>query len=303
MDEKETKISMFKRSYKLFKKSLIYIKLLILISLGIILFYLPSDYIKDYAILKLLILLFYYTLISIITYTIKKQIISVYLKRNHFEKDQIDNFTIGMERISLLLIHIIFVFIIFYVLGINFKQFLTSISLIAVALVLLFKDYISNTMNGFIIMFSDDIKIKEYIKIGDYKGRIVNITFLKTQIRSDEGDMVYIPNSTILNSELTNLSKSNTKKITFSFSLHEKYYGKVNKLERYIVKTLIKTFEGKGLLFAENILIKPIEIKNNETMFNVEIIVTRYNFKIENEIKNCLSNNIIKFLNKENTIA
>jgi small-conductance mechanosensitive channel len=144
-------------------------------------------------------------------------------------------------------------------------------------------------------MFTNDMQLKEFIKIEDKKGKIIDINFLNTHIRTDDGDIILIPNSKLISEEITNYSKSQIKRIKFNFTLGSENYKYIDELEEYLTKNICE--EYKHLVESEEeILIKAIEIKKDETQFRIEIIVSRFNFKIENKMNNYISKQIIKFL-------
>src|SRR5690606_23375833 len=103
--------------------------------------------------------------------------ISIYAV-NKKVKNLDNNFILGIKRIVTMFNVILFVISLMIITSINPLQFITSISIVAAALALLSKDYITNMINGLIIMFSDKLLLGDYIVVDKTKGKIVDITFI-----------------------------------------------------------------------------------------------------------------------------
>ncbi len=275
----------------------IYYKIIILIVLWFLLSNFPSRWILQYGIVPGMIeILFYYVALNLGFSFARISIVSIYKRKNNFATDYFDNFILGIGRVSFLLTNIVFVFVFLYLIGLDIREFLTSISLFAVALVLIFKDYISNVLNGMVLMFSTDFKLKEYVKVGDFKGRIIDVTFLNTELRTDDGDIVFIPNTTMLSKEVINYSKATTKRIRYEFSLALKFAGKFAKLEEHISQGLSNEFES--YISPDNISLKVLNVNKDQISVILEVTSQKYNFKFEDKIKTTFSRLLLEFIDK-----
>jgi small-conductance mechanosensitive channel len=78
--------------------------------------------------------------------------------------------------------------------------------LIGVLLSLGSSSLISNVMAGYTMTYRRAFKVGDRVKIGDYVGEIMEIRLLVTHMRSLKNEEIVIPNSTILNGEITNFS-------------------------------------------------------------------------------------------------
>ena len=43
-------------------------------------------------------------------------------------------------------------------------------------------------------VFSKELNIDDYVKIGDYKGKILDINLSKVVLQNDDDDILYLPN-------------------------------------------------------------------------------------------------------------
>lgn len=142
-----------------------------------------------------------------------------YSKKNKGKTPIHSNFVIGINQLSTILNVTFMVIAVFVLLGIDIKEFLTSITLIAMAIALIFREYITNMISGLIIMFSDKYEVSNYIKIGEHNGRIEDIGLQNIRIITEDGDSVMIPNNTFFISSVTNKSIDNRGRYNVEFQI------------------------------------------------------------------------------------
>lgn len=142
------------------------------------------------------------------------------------------NFLLGINRIASILNVVIFLLCLMILFDIQPLKFLSSITIVAAAIALLSKDYITNMINGLIIMFSDQLTLGDHIKVGEYKGKIQDVTLLNIVIVNEDDDLVMIPNSLILSSQVVNHSRQNIKKISLEFEIKLTERLDLNELEK-----------------------------------------------------------------------
>lgn len=145
--------------------------------------------------------------------------ISLYRRRNKKNNRVRGNYVLGINQIATLL-NVVFVILgLMLVFGINPKEFLTSITIVAMAIALLFRDYITNMISGLLIMFSDQFTIGDTVRIGEYQGKIMDITLANIMVKNDDDDVVLIPNNTAFTTNIINQSLQNSRKLTVEFEL------------------------------------------------------------------------------------
>jgi small-conductance mechanosensitive channel len=74
--------------------------------------------------------------------------------------------------------------------------------LILISLILAIKDFIPNVIAGFFLHRKKIFKQGDKIIIHDLKGTIQKITLTETEIKTEKGDTIYIPNSHITKKEV-----------------------------------------------------------------------------------------------------
>ncbi|HCH45856.1 MAG TPA: mechanosensitive ion channel protein MscS, partial [Algoriphagus sp.] len=131
------------------------------------------------------------------------------------ETKVLPNFVVGIGRISGILNSLALLISLMLAFGIRPLEFLTSITIVAAAIALLTKDYITSIVNGLIIMFSEQLEIGDKITIGKNTGFIRDFTLMNTVLKSETGEIIIIPNSMMLTSDVINYSKNNTHQVVF----------------------------------------------------------------------------------------
>ncbi len=174
-------------------------------------------------------------------YSLKYGMLFVYKKRNNIKGK--DNFVIGVNTIYYLLLSAIGVVFVLVLLHINVREFFTSISIIAAAIAIVAKDYISNAINGMILMFNNQISINDYIQIGDQKGKISHISLMNVQLVNENDDLIFIPNNTVLSNEIINFTKGSSHKTSIEFTTDTKYITTIDELEQFLLENAVKTNE------------------------------------------------------------
>lgn len=230
----------------------------------------------------------WYLIINVVFNYMKSVLIKLYLRKHNLDLGFKDNFTVSIKRISFALNHIIFFFVLLSILGIRLMDILTGISLFAVAITLIFKDYVSNFINGLIVMFSKDVLVNDYIKIGDFKGRIKDISFLTVELHSDNGDVVFVPNSHFISKEVINLSRNKQKKLKVEFTLPLIKKTKLEKFEKELKTKLTKKFKNKIL----DVNLGFSKYSKDSIDLYVETNLQKYNYELELEIKKEIFNQV-----------
>jgi len=157
----------------------------------------------------------------------------IYLQQREETKVQ-PNFVVGIDRIEFLLNLLAILISLMLAFGIRPLEFLTSITIVAAAIALLTKDYITNIVNGLIMMFSDQLEIGDKVQIGRHTGFIRDITLINLVLKNDAGEIILIPNTMALTTDVVNYSKNNTHQLIFDAELSIKNELHLTELERFL---------------------------------------------------------------------
>jgi len=67
---------------------------------------------------------------------------------------------------------------------------------------------VSNLLSGLFVIYRRSVNIGDRIQVGELVGRVESVSLLETQLRSDLNELISIPNTKILNSEVRNFSRT-----------------------------------------------------------------------------------------------
>lgn len=146
-------------------------------------------------------------------------IVYFYVLRKNLKEREEDNVVLAINRVATLVSGTAFIAAVFLLFDLDWQTFFTSFSLVAVASVILTKDYISNTVNGMIFMVTDRFVLGDFVKIGNHEGKLINITLSSVHLRTEEGDFVAIPNNTVYAAEIVNYSRRESGLINIDFDI------------------------------------------------------------------------------------
>lgn len=147
---------------------------------------------------------FIFIILAIVS--VRKIVITGYRKRKNLKRK--DNFIIGINNVTVMLVSFWLFFLLLHILGITIKEFFTSITIFAAALAIVFRDYILNGLNGMLLMFGDNYRIGDYIEVDGIKGQIEDLTLLNVHIKNDEDNMVIFPNNLLATLRVVNFSQN-----------------------------------------------------------------------------------------------
>jgi small-conductance mechanosensitive channel len=181
-----------------------------------------------------------------------------------------DNFTTGISQIASIVYSLLFAALIMSLFSISVKEALTTLSLLAAALVLITKDYISNLINGMYMTFARIVNIGDTVKIAESHGKIIDITLSNVHLLNEDDDIVYIPNNNVFASQIINYTRRELKKSSIDFELNVEYIDQLERLEREIIFALK---DQQELILPESMVLKVNSIKHDYCAFKFQYIL------------------------------
>ena len=97
--------------------------------------------------------------------TIVNSSIYLYRRRKGIRKGKTDNIIAGSQNIYFLLLGVGLVVAVLSLFGVDIAALLTSLAVVAAALAILSKDYVSNIISGMLIAFANEINIDDTVQI------------------------------------------------------------------------------------------------------------------------------------------
>lgn len=228
---------------------------------------------------------------SVILSIIRFVIISLYNAR-HAKKSVRGNFVLGINRVTAMLNAVFAIIALMIAFGIKPLEFLTSLTIVAMAIAVLFRDYITNMLSGLFIMFSEQLSVGDRIKVGDQKGRIVDITFANIELQNEEDDIVMIPNNLVFTNPMVNLSAHRSNLFTVKFELPLMMNASTEQLESEIRETLIN---HPNLASDNEINLEVVEIGKDFVRYKIELYAVSSSSKLHKNIENEILKYILTF--------
>ncbi len=124
-----------------------------------------------------------------------------------------------LSSILKILLYIVTFIVTLSILKIPMTSLIAVLSAAGLAVGLALQNSLSNLAGGFIILFSKPFKAGDQVSIGSSKGKVERIDILYTRILTDDNKTVYIPNGTVANSEITNFSEKEIRRVDFEFGI------------------------------------------------------------------------------------
>lgn len=118
--------------------------------------------------------------------------------------------------------YIFFVLVVMYILGlfgIKLSAIWGAAGIAGIAIGFAAQTSISNIISGLFVLTEGTLKVGDAITVDGITGVVDSINLMSIQLHTYDNEMVRIPNSTIINTDLTNKSFHSKKRLTISLSI------------------------------------------------------------------------------------
>jgi MscS family membrane protein len=217
----------------------------------------------------------------------------IYRHRKHLAYNKKDNVTIGLSNISILVVAIYAAISAFELIGLSPKDIFTSLSIVAAAFAILSKDFITDIISGIVISFSKEISIDDFVKVGDLRGKIIDINITKTALLNEDDDIIFLPNSTVFRGDIINYTKKQIKKTNIDFEVPTGSFSSVEDLEDQLIKSLA---EYHHLIEPNSYLLRVVNIKKDFIAFKFQYNLIQFTREMERQIKRKCIRSVVKII-------
>lgn len=193
-----------------------------------------------------------------------------------------DNLIVGLSNLFSIVSIIAIILGFLSIFGLKPNEVFTSLSIFAAALAIISKDFIAEIIVGIFNGFSTKIEIDDYIRIGKYKGRVVDIGLQKITLLSDGGDLIFIPNLKFYNEEIVNFTKLELRQMSIEFGINPKYAPDAGKLESSIIAALQKYKDTIDLASCHLMI---VEVTNEAINFEFEYLLNENIAEIKSDVR------------------
>lgn len=204
-----------------------------------------------------------------------------------------DNITTGVQNIYVLIIALVIIFFVLSLWGVDVKTLFTSLSIVAAAIAIVSKEFISSIIAGFVIVFSKQLSIGDYVKIGDQKGKVIDITLTKLALLNEDEDLIFISNDAAYHSEVINYTQGEINRVSISFELNANFQGTVEELEENLIKELN---EYRDQIDPMSFNLRIVDVKKDSIGFKFQYSLDKIDRMLEKEIKRKTVRRVLNYI-------
>ncbi len=217
----------------------------------------------------------------------------IYRVRNKIPLSKTDNIITGVSNAFTILIYISLFFLALRFNGLSVQQFFTSISIVAAAIALVSKEYITSIISGFIISFTKIINIGDYVAIGENRGRVQDIKLSKFFLENDQGELIILNNDKVFHGDIINYSQSNKRRVHLKFELKNNQSLDMEQLESELIQSLEKY---KHHIKADSYNLRVDHIMSDKIQYSFNYTLEMLETNVEKEIRKNTIRKLIRFI-------
>lgn len=161
-------------------------------------------------------------IIATIIYFIGRWLISVLtkiFKRILIQRNVEESVQSFLNSSMSILLKVLLVIAIIGVLGIETTSFAAIMAALAFAVGMAMKDNLSNFAGGILILVTKPFKIKDKIIVQGLEGVVNSIGFVHTVVKTGDGKTIYIPNGSLMSSNIINITNTGNLRTTLIFKI------------------------------------------------------------------------------------
>ncbi len=215
----------------------------------------------------------------------------IYRGRKHLPYHKRDNVTTGLSNLFMMFIFVYGFISIFGLFGISLGHMFTTLSIVGAAIAIISKDFVADIISGIVISFSREISIDDYVKIGENRGKIIDINIAKTALLNEDDDIIFLPNSTVFTSDVINYTKKQIKKTSIEFEVPTDGISSIEELEEQLIQSLA---EYHHLIEPNSYFLRVIHIKKDYLSLKFQYSLIQFSRELERQIKRKAVRHIVK---------
>lgn len=220
-------------------------------------------------------------------------IITRFIKKKTITSRRLDNSAAGFLTAIFSLVFYLGLFILVVsILGFSTSGIIAAFSSVALAISLGLQNTLSSLTNGIVIIFTKPFSSGDYVDIGGTSGTIKEIKLFSVKLITLENITVIIPNSTVLNSVITNYSRLPSRRIELVIPVS--YNSNIDKVKNVCLNI---TKNDKRILKEPDIFCRVTSYGDSAINFTLKCWTSRDDFW---NVKYDLLETILKEFNKNN---
>ncbi len=175
------------------------------------------DFVNNYVV-KFGVNLIFALLVLFIGFKLSGALIKRIKKTKWYQKLDI-NIQSFLGNILGILLKIFIIIIVVDIIGVPSASIITVLGSCGVAIGLALQGGLSNIASGVVIMLCHPFRVGDFIVSGSISGTVKDIGIYYTTLTTPDNQDITVPNSTISNSTINNLSTETTRRIDFDFNV------------------------------------------------------------------------------------
>lgn len=231
---------------------------------------------------------------------LRKSLVYIYSKKKSLSTKTAENFNFGINNISKFLIGFGAIVTLFAFFGIDFKSLITSLSIVAAAIAIITKEYISDFIVGLYFSFSSNIEIGDYVKVDDIKGNILEIAMLKIKILNDDDALVIIPNSKVYNSDIVNYTKRDFRSLSIDFQID---INAIKNLELFEAELISSLDPFKEYLEPNSFNLKIEEMKKDSIDIKFQYTLKALDQSVQKKIRKNTVRHVFNYISERRRLS
>jgi len=118
-------------------------------------------------------------------------------KDDEFYKRKVETIEVITYNVLKTIVVLLSLILIMSAWGVSIGPILAGAGIMGVSIGFGAQSFLRDIISGFVIMFTGYVNIGDFVEIREKRGRIVDITLSTTILKTEAGDVVYIPNGSI----------------------------------------------------------------------------------------------------------
>ncbi|MEG1824700.1 MAG: mechanosensitive ion channel family protein [Cloacibacillus sp.] len=126
-----------------------------------------------------------------------------------------------LHKFLLTIVRLVLYFVLFMTvagaLGIQITSFVAILSVAGLALSLSLQGVLANLSSGIMLLSVKPFKVGDYVEVGGVSGTVDEIGFIYTRVSTVDNRLIFIPNSEVSSSKITNFTSETKRRVDFLF--------------------------------------------------------------------------------------
>ena len=222
-----------------------------------------------------------------------------YAKKYNLHRSEETNFHYGVNHIATVLLVLGSIVYLFQLFGIDVKTLFTSLSIVAAAIAIITREYIADFLVGVYFSFSKNFEIGDYVRMGDFRGKITELQIFKIRLLNDDDDSVLIPNSKVYNSEITNYTRRDVGLMSVDFELGAGNLSTIEQLEQDLVNSLRDVSE---FIEPDSYNLRIVEMRKDSVEMKFQCKLKQFDRELQRQIRKKTVRQVFNYIARKTTV-